>query len=103
MVYFIKVAPCSKDELIRAGTCATNKIGKSRVRPSPRGRVAASEQILHHKQNQAHSGRSTHRTRGTLWQYQAHKSMMTAPRKENRATVASLAEWDEDSGEVTCE
>ena len=25
------MAPCSKDELIRAGTCATNKIGKSRV------------------------------------------------------------------------
>ena len=40
----------SKDELIRAGTCSTNKIGKSRVRPSSEGRVAVSEQILHHKQ-----------------------------------------------------
>ena len=37
MVYFIKVAPCSKNELIQAWSCATNKIGKSRVRPSPGG------------------------------------------------------------------
>ena len=62
------------------------------MRPSPGGRVAVSEQMLHHKQNQAHSGCSTHRARGS---YQAHKSKMTAPRKENRATVASLPEWDE--------
>ena len=94
MVYFIKVSPCSKDELIRAGTCTTNKIGKSRVRPSPRGRVAVSEQILHHMRNQAYSGRSTQRTRGTLRQYQAHKIKMTAPQKENRATVASLSKWE---------
>ena len=79
MVYFIMVARCSKGELIREGTCAIKKIGKSRVRPSPGGRVAVSEQILHYKRNQAHSGRSTHRTRGTLWQYQTHKSKMTEP------------------------
>ena len=84
------MAPCSKDELVRAGTCALNKIGKRRVRPSPGGRVAVSEQILHHKRNQAHSGRSTNRTRGTWQQYQAHMIRMTAPQKENRATVASL-------------
>ena len=94
------VAPCSKDELVRAGTCATNKIGKRRVRPSPEGRVAVSEQILHQKRNQAHSGRSTNRTRGTWLQYQAHESRMTAPRKENR-TTGEPPEWEKSA--VTCE
>ena len=32
-----KVAPGGKDELIQTRTCATNKIGKSRVRASPGG------------------------------------------------------------------
>ena len=66
------------------------KIGKHRVQPSPGGRVAVSEQILPHKQ--------TEPTVGVLctelvvkWQCQARKSRTTAPRKENRATVASLS------------
>ena len=33
------------------------KIGKRRVQPSPGGLWAVSEQVLRHKQNQAHSGR----------------------------------------------
>ena len=66
------------------------RIGKSRVRPCPKGEVTVSEQILS-LANPAHSGRSTHRTRGTKWRYQARKSKMTAPHKENNATVASLA------------
>ena len=35
-----------KDKLVRAGTWTTNKIGKRRVLPCPKGQVAVSEQIL---------------------------------------------------------
>ena len=57
------------------------KIEKRRVRPCPKGQVTVSEQILS-LANPAHSGCSTQRTRGTNWQYQAHTSKSTAPRKE---------------------
>ena len=57
------------------------KIEKCRVRPCPKGKVTVSEQILS-LANPAHSGRSTQRSRGINWQYQAHTSKSTAPRKE---------------------
>ena len=57
------------------------KIEKHRVRPCPKGQVTVSEQILS-LTNPAHSGHSTQRTRGTNWQYQAHTSKSTVPRKE---------------------
>ena len=44
-VYFNKVAG-GKDELLQAGTCATNMIGKHRVRPCLKGQVTVPEQIL---------------------------------------------------------
>ena len=57
------------------------KIEKCRVRPCLLGQVTVSEQIMS-LANPAHSGRSTQRTHGTNWPYQAHTSKSTAPRKE---------------------
>ena len=57
------------------------KIEKPRVRPCPELQVTVSEQILS-LENPAHCERNTQRSRGTNWQYQAHTSKSTAPRKE---------------------
>ena len=78
----------------------TNKIGKRRVRPCPKGQVTVSEQILP-LANPAHSGHSMHRTRDINWQYQAHTSRMTAPQKEHVSQWQACPEWDDDSREVT--
>ena len=65
------------------------KIEKPRVRPSRKGQVTVSKQILS-LANSSHSGRSIHRTRGTNWQYHAHTSKLLHYEKRC-ATVASLS------------
>ena len=100
-----------KDELVRAGTRTTNKIGKRRVRPCPKGQVTVSEQILS-LAKPAHSGCSMYRTRGTSWQYQAHTSKMTEHRKEmchsskpvpsGTMTAARWLVWEWKSYHCTC-
>ena len=53
--------------------------------------------------NPAHSGRPAQQDVWHLIAVSSFKSRMTTPRRENRATVATLPEWNEVSSEVTCE
>ena len=111
-MFLIKVVPNGKDLLDWAENLCHKKIGKSWSQPvmatCPTGCVAQIGSIWadtapRRKQNPAHSGRPEQQDEWHLGQYQARKSRMTAPQWENRATVASLPEWDEVSSEVTYE
>ena len=90
------VAPCGsmQSEIL-------HPIGKSRVPPCPKGQVTVSEQIRS-LANPAHSGRSTHRTRGIV-------AVSISPEREYCTTKRDMPqwracpEWDEVSSELAYE